>query len=162
MSLPSNHSTMSVHFSDTTLRAISRALECNVPFAAFMKPGDCDISFFADLRDCAPRSLQRFEIVPWLGKYDDRISIADTVAPSRLLDILQSAPVYCRPAVTPCRISTTRGEHMQGVLTISRELRSLGRGKTVLSRVITGSEATLDSEHLWLETLKQLFSDNSP
>lgn len=143
---------------EKNLRAIAKALDLNISFAAFMKPSDRNITFIADMPGHAPRSHNLFEIVPWLGNYNNRVTITDTAGVDTILSTTTPTPVSGNVEnLKPYPVSTSRSQHKEGVLSICNGLKELGRGKTVLSRVITGNGPACDCNLFWVEVARELF-----
>lgn len=126
---------------NTIAQDIDRLLESGKEFGIACFPGEDTPNYFA--RDVAsasgPRTSSVFihdansarvtmEIVPWLGKFADRITIG---APRKRTHYFKIH--------TPYPKSTTREEYLAGVKGVIKNC-SRRNGKTVYSRIITGGK----------------------
>lgn len=134
--------------------ACRKAIRLGIPCACFRLPGDSEVSFLADNGQGKPRSGTVFEIGPWLAPYSSRIILRDILGPEEILSLPgDAAPAGCGNGFTP-EPSLTETEYIRAVETVIGSCRRR-EGKTVYSRVISGTNPRLDIP----EAASRLFSE---
>ena len=119
---------------------INLLLEGGEPFAVFIFPNESRIHILKK-----GDSAEKFEVVPWLGTYADRISLYANLCNSRKM------PVE--------KVSTGYGDYITGVEAVIDSCRKRN-GKTVYSRVICDSLG-LEEYVDWGKTAVDLFNSYS-
>lgn len=142
------------------MKAIAKALEEKVAFAAYVLPGDAmtKMHFIADIEGREPLSGTTFSISPWNTQSADRIILRDTVSVQDFLAMSAGGADDYEPEMTPWRQSTPFMLYKGQIISIIADLRKIFPSKTVLSRVIGGHLDTDDSARVWTDVAARYFA----
>lgn len=150
-----------------TMKAITLALEYQIPFAAYLLPGEPleSLKHIIDIPGRDATSPDAFIINSWNTPSAENVKIRNTISREKFLDLSSheleeiGKNIFHNPPL-PHPTSTTREDYNRQVATIIDDLRhETSHAKTVLSRVICGNVSTDSSSAMyWTEVARRYFA----